>query len=240
MEENNKMLHDLREHYALIFNWHRKQGPSKYKDRFESQVHLDDKWYRKYLQFLEEMPQPHEADVEEIASVVHEVLTGCMERSYGVEVLPNVSMSTVAKAIKRMLKEIHEKGEREIVINRLKSLRNTGKDGGAPASVEVFVPTTAFYSSDHMYLEYAKMAYGDVPSPNNVTNLGGFVAVADTNIEVQSQHHKPRFDYSDKTRILFRNAKALHLAEDTSENSIVGLIKSGAISILSVKIGGSH
>lgn len=239
MTENESTLHQLREHYALIFNWHRQQGPRRYREKFEGQIDPDDKWYRKYMHLLEQMPHPIEANPEAIALVAHEVLTGCMEWSYVERVHPDLSMSEVAKAIKGMLKELSAADEERTVIKKLKTLQSMGEAGAAPSSVEVLVPLTAFQPGDRMYLEYARLAYDDVPTPQDDVNMGGFVVLTDTNIESQT-HHKleQRFRNEDITSLLFRNARALHLIEDESENSLVGLAKSGAISILSVKIGG--
>lgn len=241
MAERESMLHHLREHYALIFNWHRQRGPRRYKERFEGEIQPEDKWFRKYMHLIERMPHPLEAAPEAIAEVAHEVLTGCMEWSYGEQVLPDLSMSEVAKTIERMLKKLSAADEEGGAIRKLKTLRSMGETGAAPSFVEVRVPQTAFEPGDSTYLEYARMAYDDVPTPNDDVNLGGFVALADTNIEVQARHGMGgQSTHGDWGRMFFRNAKALHLVEDESENSLVGFAKSKAISILSVKIGGGH
>ena len=246
MVQPESALHDLREHYALIFNWHREHGPRRYRERFQGEIHPDATWFKKYMHLLERMPHPLEADAEAIAHVAHEVLTGCMEWSYGEKVLPDLSMSEVAKAIQRMLKELERKDEDGAEIEKLEGLQNMGETGSAPTCVEVRVPLSAFEPGDTTYLEYARIAYNDVPTPSEDVSLGGFVALADTNIEVQARHGKARHGkarrsiHGNQGHMLFRNAKALHMIEDTSEDSLVGFAKSGAISILSVRIGGEH
>ena len=113
-----------------------------------------------------------------------------------------------------------------------------GERGSAPSCVEVLVPPSAFDPGDAKYIEYARIAYNDVPAPNDEVNLGGLVALADTNVEVQVRHGGGRpSTQTQQEHMLFRNAKALHMVEDTSKDSVVGFAKLGAICILSVRKG---
>ena len=241
MDDRESLLHHLREHYALIFNWHRERGPRRYREHFQGDIGFDDKWFRKYVHLVEQMPHPLEADAEAIAHIAHEVLTGCMEWSYMEKALPDVTMSEIAKAIEKMLREYTREEEESGDVRKLRALHNIGKTGSSPSCVEVRVPPSVFQPGDATYLKYARLAYSDVPTPNDEVNLGGFVALADTNVELQVRHHMGMCSVQAQQRsILFRNAKALHMVEDSSEDSLVGFTKSGAITILSVKIGGEE
>ncbi len=120
----------------------------------------------------------------------------------------------------------------------LERIRNTGHDGSRPTSVAILVPPSAFEPGNATYVEYAKLAYSDVPHAHSVANLGGLVVLADINFEIATVHA----DRSNRTAesnqsMVFHNARAMRLIEDKSPESLVGLAVSGAISIVSVRIG---
>ena len=81
------------------------------------------------------------------------------------------------------------------------------------------------------YIEYSKVAYSDVTQ--RVNNVGGMIALSDTNWEQEKQMLHNR-----EGRLRFRNSKAMHFEEIKNDESLSELAKSGLISILSIKIGG--
>lgn len=116
---------------------------------------------------------------------------------------------------------------------RLKQLRNTF-DSGQPRAECVEVEIGPDGLSFDAYVEMSRLAYSDAEQETD--GLGGLVALADTNAEFQRCDLRPDRAFQSR-RMVFRNAKAMHLEEVAGENSIVSLAKSGVIAILQVRLG---
>jgi hypothetical protein len=235
MSEELAIIHDLRKHYEIIYDWHKKKGIQEYRRRFETEPSPEDVRFAKYARLLQQMPHPQEADLEAIAHVAHEVRCGCMEWSYCVEPESGLPLSKVAAYILETIEQRHKCHEQEAVSKKLRQLQNTGRGAHTPATVLIVVPDEALREGD-MYARYAALAYHDAIAPADRVNLGGMVALADTNLEHESGHQENPNDDSLRT-LTFRNARALHMVEDEYENSLVTLIRSGDILVESVKIG---
>jgi hypothetical protein len=85
------------------------------------------------------------------------------------------------------------------------------------------------------YARFAGFAYADVARHTQVENLGGTVALADTNLEIE---HNRSAGISSEGSLRFRNAKAMHFTESHDKGTIAALAHDGCISIESVRIGG--
>lgn len=233
MHNPEDFLQEIRNYYTIIYDWHTKIGLKMYKRKFEKELLNDNQNYRRYLNLLEKMPPSHKADIEIISHVAHEVLCGCMEWSYWEEVKPDLPLNHIAKYI---LSIVNKLATNQTFVERddiLKRLRNISTDKIIePDYVEVDLPLDNL--TIETYREYALLAYSDVIQESKVENLGGQVALGDTNLEHEHgrSHHE-----SGRLKIKFRNSKAMHFDEESDENSLNSLAKSGAISILSVKIG---
>lgn len=84
------------------------------------------------------------------------------------------------------------------------------------------------------YVQMSQIAYHDAVQP--IEGLGGLVALADANAEVQE--YNPRYpDRVRRSSILFRNAAALNLAEVTDSDTLPALAMKGSITILEVQLG---
>jgi len=118
-------------------------------------------------------------------------------------------------------------------LEKLKNIRNIGEGSGLPTVVKIRI---AEGNNRRDYIQYAAMAYHDASPPHGVENLGGMVALADTNLE-HEQKHKGCIDSEYPEVFTFRNARAMNLAEDLQRESLVSFVKTGAILIESVKIG---
>ena len=70
----------IKEYYARIFNWHRKNN-----DRIFAKLSnrkKDDSYIRCYLELIKALPQPKSVTSEDIAFVCREVMGGLMEWAY--------------------------------------------------------------------------------------------------------------------------------------------------------------
>lgn len=115
---------------------------------------------------------------------------------------------------------------------RLASLNNLGDRNDTPVTLTIPVPSG--YLSVDKYVEMSRIAYRD--ATQSVQGLGGVVALADTNAEVQG--YNPRHsDSAHRSRVLFRNAPALHFEEVKTADSLPALAKDGAVTIVDVRLG---
>lgn len=235
MAEEDLLIRDLREHYRIIHDWHRENGVQEYKKRYEGQLKPDDEWFRKYVCLLGSMPSPEVADLESIGRVADEVRCGCMEWSYWVVPKANLHLSGVAAYILDALEKHSKKRSRNEVQRTLKNLRNIGREGSVPTTVEIVVPEEDM-GQPGTYFRYAAIAYGDAVAPEKCKNLGGMVALSDTNLE--HEHREGRKSQRDNEgTLIFRNARAMHFIEEEAKESLICRVKAGDIEIESVRIG---
>ncbi len=127
-------------------------------------------------------------------------------------------------------KEEPTRADPQIDSSRLGDLANMTPN--EPMQVVIAIPSGTL--TTERYSELAALAYHDIPSlPDGV---GGLVALADTNAEVQGynpRHHGVLESYT----VVFRNSVALNLQLADGENSISTLLRDGTVSIEHVKLG---
>jgi len=157
------------------------------------------------------------------------VISGCMEWSCNTRI-GEISMFSIAERLRELGRTLHEFDEHKNRSSERERLRLLSNRSRQPQVVKIrmaHAPETAEYA------ELATLAYSDVPQ--DVENLGGIVALADTN-----RHHVDSvqgIEEGNGTTVAFRNAPALHFEEVQSPDSLVSLALLGSVSILSVKIG---
>lgn len=84
------------------------------------------------------------------------------------------------------------------------------------------------------YTDLASIAYHDIPALP--AGLGGFVALTDTNAEVQGYNPRMHGNFDTHT-VVFRNSAALNLQVAEDDNCISSLSRNGLITIEHVKLG---
>jgi hypothetical protein len=75
---------------------------------------------------------------------------------------------------------------------------------------------------------------GDVPTGDD--GIGGFVALSDTNAEVQGYNLRDRA-IADAEKIVYRNATALNFELVDDDQSLVSLVRAGKITIEEISLG---
>lgn len=240
MEDIDGVLNEIRRNYAIIYRWHNKNGLRTYKAKHAEDVIQERPWFRKYMHLLEEMPSPQAAGLEAMSAVAAEVLWGCMEWSYWVEIEPGLPLNKVAQRIKELVRGMEEghvqdtgKVEEEDTREVLKQLHNIGPGARSKAmAVEIKVPARQL--TPDAYAHFASLAYADVARHTQTDNVGGAVALADTNLELERKHGRVGPSAS---LLKFRNAKAMHFTESKRNDNIAAFARDRTVSILSIKIG---
>lgn len=238
MTDKEAILTEVRRNYGVIYRWHKEYGCRSYKEKHGDERAHTSPWFHKYVNLLERMPSPKTADLAQIVAVAGEVLWGCMEWSYWEEVEPGLPLNKIAHRIQKLVRgaeeELDEEEAAEAPADVLKKLQNVGQGArGSPLVVEIKVPP------DHLtlqgYTHFASIAYADVSHHAQANNVGGAVALADTNLEHEQRHGR---NTSGKSSLRFRNAKAMHFTESEGAGTIAALARDRTISVLSIKIGG--
>lgn len=221
---------EMRVLYQPIYDWHRQHGKQTYLEKHGQSVEDRGEWFRKYLELLHAMPSPSEATPEQMNDVARAVTSGCMEWSCGTRIGQS-SLFQIAGRIRELWdaflkgeKQQNEEGDRE----QLRTMRNRSRH---PQTVRIKMPPGTEVHAE--YESLAELAYSDVQT--DVDNLGGGVALADTNLQHSDTIQHTEDD--DEFLVTFRNAPALHLQEVNAPDSLVSFAQAGVLSILSVTIG---
>lgn len=223
----------LRDLYSLIYRWHRERGLVEIKRRYNQADIVNDRWFHEYRSVLSNLLPPDKATTENISSVAHHVLAGCMEWSYCEEVAADVTMAAVAKQIRAIVECATKAQANAQMYEALARLKSVGPAAREPEIIQVTLPLERIERGViEIYSELASKAYGDVIDIVGNTDLGGVVALADCNYEKEMDSPELR-----QGKLRFRNAAALHLKPDETDDSIVQLVKSGVIKIDSVQLG---
>jgi len=235
MSKYDALIQEIRYYYSMIYEWHHMNGLKRHKEKLISDQHEqpDDIFFRKYLKFLEQMPYPESADIDSMLLTAKEILSGCMEWSYWQKIKQDFSMCEAAKKIRSTIEQVENETNSNEKIHNLMSLQNLISDSPLEAN-SLSIPVSRHELNKEKYYEYSRYAYSDVIHIAEIENLGGYVALADTNLE-----YEERFNWSNRedSHICFRNSKAMNFTQDNSEDTLCALAVSGEISILSVKIG---
>ncbi|MCU7551222.1 hypothetical protein OCK74_19025 [Chitinophagaceae bacterium LB-8] len=163
-----------------------------------------------YKYALEEMPRPENATLEEIYLVADKVIVGILERNYSENVGDDLVLGNVARIITELYKEIKKQETAE----QLKDSFYTVMDYDI--------------QDDFEYFEKAEEVYKSVLLDND-KNIGGRVALADTNWELQKLSN-------DNSQLFFRKPVALNFEEVDEANNLYQLAIDGKISITNITV----
>lgn len=227
-------LHHLRNLYGLIYTWHKENGERRYREKFLENPNRNDKWFFRYVKFLGNLPRPSEADIEAIHASANEVLCGCMEWSYCEKADSDISMATVAKEILAAVEQIKFSHAEDTINEKLRSLKNLGQACIEPCTVEVEIRGGLDLQDVERYESLSLLAYSDLKNHLMDSTLGGYVTLADSNLEKELQQRRL---IQPGGAIRFRNAAALRFKPANENGSIASLIADGTISVETLTIG---
>jgi hypothetical protein len=117
-------------------------------------------------------------------------------------------------------------------LTELKKFKN--RDDGWNQRQEYVVYVNRGEFSPETYYKFARVAYRDVPTGDD--GIGGFVALSDTNAEVQGYNLRDRA-IADAEKIVYRNATALNFELVDDDQSLVSLVRAGKITIEEISLG---
>lgn len=228
--DREAIIREMRGLYQSIYDWHTQRGKQTYLEKHGRSVEDRGEWFQKYLELLHAMPVPSEATPEQMNEVARAVTSGCMEWSCGTTIGQS-SLFQIAARIREMwdtFSKSETQQNEEPDRDRLRTMRNRSRH---PQIVRIKLPPGTEVNAE--YESLAELAYSDVHT--DVHNLGGGVALADTNLQHSDtvQHTQD----GDGLLVTFRNASALHFQEVNGPESLVSYAQSGTLSILSVTIG---
>jgi hypothetical protein len=215
------IVEEARVAYSEIYYWHKGLGERRFKERFGGE--FSPSLHAQYVALVAVMVAPPEASSDEMLKVAHEVLSGRMEWAYSEKSERGVTLSNWARRIKELLHHYREQTERARTIEQLRSIRNIGGEGQVADGHRVEIPVQGDEGWNiGTYLEYAKVAYRDVPETDSI---GGSVFLADTNLEISSGR---------KEQYVFHNATLLHVHTVVERHSLAQLVSRRGLSVEAV------
>lgn len=202
----------IRQLYGLIFTWHKENGHVT----IERIIQSNQLWKRgndnleEYRQALV-MPPPEDASLADMHLVARKVRMGVLEWNYQARSTDGLLLGDVAGSIMALYADIRAKEEAEQF-----------KDS-------FYFVMDYYVQSDYEYFEKAGEVYqGELL--DNDRNIGGRVALADTNWEMQKSSN-------DKRRLFFRKPTGLNLKViETDEDNLFQLVSDGKISITTIEV----
>lgn len=211
MADNDDIISIIRQLYSLIFSWHKEQGQAGIDALIRSNKiwNRDDDNVKEYKAALEEMPPPADAGLDDIYLVARKARSGILELNYGAGIGNGMNLGEAAGKIIYLYEEIKKR-------ERLESIKDT-----------VFAITDDGLN-DEGYFKKAMDIYKDVLLDNE-KNLGGRIALADTNWEVQKAG-------GSKENIFFRKPAGLNLKEIEEEDNLFHLAMNGKVSIILINV----
>lgn len=213
METEAKLLDQILWYYSLTYNWLVENGIAYIKEAKSEHQYwkaYEDKAYLNYRTEIDQLASPQVATIEQIAHVAGLVVYGLFEIHY-VERTGSFKMGELGRNIL-------------VLIDKIKQTQkdNTHFDEG------LFASSDKVYLDDNDYFETAKNVYRNIFGDDD-KNIGGRVALADTNWEFQKQ-----VDNTDRT--LFRKARLLNFTEVDEKDNLFQLALNNQIQIISITV----
>lgn len=208
---NVTIAEKIRFYYGFIYLWHKENGLLTVEIMESNNMHKDlgySERTKEYLNIVQKMPPPSKAELEEIYEVAQSVRSGMLERNYCEKYLIDLCLGEVAWKIFELKKGIDTQPKKHDFIK----VKNKEK---------------RIYHAEG-YWQEAERAYQDFPS-NNERNIGGRIALIDTNWEFQKESGL-------NERVLFRDLEELNFVEVTETDTLNRLVEEEQISIISIKI----
>jgi len=202
---NDILSAQIRQYYKAIFYWHKENGDVT----IERIIKANQTWGRnndnvnEYKSALEEMPHPEKATLYEMYFVAEKVRSGILEWNYTEKNHEDISLGDIANKIIELYKEAKN-------VKDAKESENT-----------IFIVIDHDIQNDNEYFRKADVVYKNILL-NNEKNIGGRVAVADTNLEFER--------LSGKESYKFRRPEYLNF-EELPQGSIYDLVLNGHITV---------
>jgi hypothetical protein len=204
----------IRYYYTCIYLWFKKYGRTVV-DKVESQRLSEGLGYsvkaKEYIEEIENLPAPSIATIEDIDRVCKLIRYGLFEISYTKKYITNFSLGEISVFVTGLI-------EQEFFPNIQKSVLNS----------IIFRPLSKTIPSVENYYEEADKVYNDFISLNE-RNLGGKIAMIDTNLEYQKQ-------VSITDRYTFRDLRSMNFEISLDSENLFEKASHNAISITSISI----
>jgi hypothetical protein len=206
------LLSLIRWNYSLLYNWLIANGISSVeKDKAEDTrwTSYDDEKYLEYQAEIKKMPHPENATLDQMRHVAMLVVCGLFERHF--------TQKAGAFLLGHLGRHIEDLAGKIDLNNQNERLQE-----------DLFDSANQVYRNDRSYFEAAARIYGEV-FIDNERNIGGQVALADTNWEIQKLN-------ANANKTLFRKARLLNLSEVHERENLFQLTYNNQISITSITI----
>jgi hypothetical protein len=202
----------IRQHYYTLYLWHKENGHKTINKIIDSnkQWNRENNYLEEYQSALREIPPPENASLSQIEKVANKVRSGILEWNYGERGNNDLPLGETASRILDLFDEITKTKEDE-------SLKET-----------VFEIVYNEIQNDSDYFEKAGDIYSSIILDNE-KNIGGRVAITDTNWEIQKNSNL-------ENRVLFRKLAALNMKEINDSENTFQLALEEKISIISINI----
>lgn len=218
------LIHHIKQHYAMLYSWHLEVGKQLFRKKVlkrDTESFSMDTYYK----LLNSLVSPQNASLEFIAKVAKEQVSGVMEWSYNEKIHGELPLHAIAHQILQDIKELEVAHHEEECVKQLRKLNNCGAEFML-VPTKVMIPIREGQWNGETYYIYANQAYSDVP--DEVSHIGGKIALVETNLEYNRK----------QDAYVFYNSKAMHFDEVTEETNLVILAKQGIVVIEGIKIGG--
>lgn len=202
----------IRQHYYILYIWHKENGHKTIGKIIDSnkQWNRENTNLEEYQSALREIPYPENASLSQIENIANKVRSGILEWNYGERGNNGLLLSETANSILNLFTEIKK-------LKEVENLKET-----------FFEITDNEIQNDSDYFEKALEIYSSILLDNE-KNIGGRVAIADTNWEVQKNSNL-------RNRVLFRRLGALNMKEINELENTFQLALKEKISIISINI----
>lgn len=212
MEIKARLLAQVKWNYSLVYDWlieNRVLIIEKAKGNDQHWADFEDKTYTAYSAEIEKLVSPKNATLEQIKRVAGLVVYGLFETHYQ-EQAGDFILGEIGRNILNIINEI-EKFDEEVQLQE-----------------NVLTTSSTIYKIDADYFEAAEGVYSEI-FMDNERNIGGRVALADTNWEFQKL-------VGDSEKILFRKAHLLKFSEIEQADNLFQLTLNNQIRITSITV----
>ena len=169
---NTLIEEKIRFYYGFIYLWH-KENELLTIDIMESNNSKNySELIKKYLNIVQNLPQPSKAELKEIYEIAELVRSGMLERNYCEKYLIDLCLGEIARKIFELREEVDLQPKKH---NKTKV-----------KTKEKYIYHSEEYWSEAIY------AYQNFPN-NNERNIGGRVVLIDTNWEFQKGSNLQQF-----------------------------------------------
>jgi hypothetical protein len=213
IQDQQEIITKIREEYSLIFNWLKESGEDAVKKRksLNKWGSYDEERYEIYKSLVQNLVKPGIASVESMYEIARQVVMGIFETYYTEKVDDRV-LGVIGKSILNLYKVLETIYENE-----------KWKD----TAYEV-IDNDFSIDDDISYFERAAIVY-DVIFSDNERNIGGKVALTDTNWEI----HKL---LKNEKKLIFRKPELMHFKQLNEGSNLFEKAFNNEIIITSINV----